>query len=154
MKVNLNTATVSELMAVGFGRAAAESVIAYRTRHLYTEVPELLKTRHIGDVIYNEVRESVFVGTPLEAKEGATTMDERLESALEGIKLTEQEKRYLEWLSRMDSETVEVFAGLFEKIREADRERLLNKMFPLGMPDNGNYGINAKAVWKAIKNCP
>jgi hypothetical protein len=54
----------------------------------------------------------------------------------------------------MDSETVEVFAGLFEKIREADRERLLNKMFPLGMPDNGNYGINAKAVWKAIKNRP
>jgi hypothetical protein len=144
MKVNLNTATVSELMAVGFGQAAAESVIAYRTRRLYTEVPELLKTRHIGDVIYNKVRDSVFVGAPPKTKEGATTMDERLESALNGVDLTEQEKRYLEWLSRMDSETVEVFAGLFEKIREADRERLLNKMFPLGMPDNGITALTRK----------
>ena len=43
--------------------------------------------------------------------------DERLVSALEGIELTEQEERYLEWLSRMDGETIEVFSGLFEKIR-------------------------------------
>lgn len=43
--------------------------------------------------------------------------DERLTSALEGIKLDEREERYLEWLSRMDSETAEVFAGLFEKIK-------------------------------------
>ena len=47
--------------------------------------------------------------------------DERLVSALEGIELTEQEERYLEWLSRMDGETVEVFAGLFEKIKNAPR---------------------------------
>ena len=120
MKVNLNTATVSELMAAGFGQAAAESVIAYRARRPYTEVPELLKTRHIGDVIYNRVRDSVFVGTPLETKEGVTTMDERLESALEGTELTEREERYLEWLSRMDGETVEVFAGLFEKIKKPE----------------------------------
>ena len=44
-------------------------------------------------------------------------MDDRLENALSGIKLTEREERYLEWLSRMDGETVEVFAGLFEKIQ-------------------------------------
>ena len=49
--------------------------------------------------------------------------DERLESALEGIELTEREERYLEWLSRMDSETVEVFAGLFEKIKSAPMEK-------------------------------
>lgn len=79
-------------------------------------------------------------------------IDPKLESALEGAELTEREERYLEWLSRMDGETVEVFAELFEKVREADRERMLKKMFPLGMPDNGNYGINAKAVWMGIKN--
>jgi hypothetical protein len=79
-------------------------------------------------------------------------MDDRLKSALKGVKLTEREERYLEWLSRMDGETVEVFAELFEKVVEADRERLIKKMFPLGMPDNGNYGINAKAVWNGIKN--
>ena len=44
-------------------------------------------------------------------------MDERLKDALEGIELTEREERYLEWLSRMDAETVEVFAELFEKIK-------------------------------------
>ena len=47
--------------------------------------------------------------------------DKRLESALEGVELTEREERYLEWLSRMDSETVEVFAGLFEKIKNDPR---------------------------------
>ena len=46
-------------------------------------------------------------------------VDERLESALEGVELDEREVRYLEWLSRMDGETVEVFAGLFEKIKKA-----------------------------------
>jgi hypothetical protein len=46
-------------------------------------------------------------------------IDEQLKSALEGVELTEREERYLEWLSRMDGETIEVFAGLFEKIKEA-----------------------------------
>ncbi len=44
-------------------------------------------------------------------------MDDRLKIPLEGVKLTEREERYLEWLSRMDGETVEVFAELFEKIK-------------------------------------
>lgn len=30
------------------------------------------------------------------------------------------------------------------------RKALLNKMFPYGMPDNGNYGINARAVRDAV----
>ena len=47
--------------------------------------------------------------------------DERLVEALKDIELTEREERYLEWLSRMDSETVEVFAGLFEKIKNTPR---------------------------------
>ena len=44
-------------------------------------------------------------------------MDPKLESTLEGVELDERDVRYLEWLSRMDGETVEVFAGLFEKIK-------------------------------------
>lgn len=78
-------------------------------------------------------------------------IDPKLEESLSGVKLTEREERYLEWLSRMDSETVEVFAELFERVLEADRERMIKKMFPLGMPDNGNYGINAKAVRMVIE---
>ena len=45
-------------------------------------------------------------------------MDPKLESALKDVKLDEREERYLEWLSRMDGETIEVFAGLFEKIKD------------------------------------
>ena len=48
-------------------------------------------------------------------------MDPKLESALEGIELDEREVRYLEWLSRMDAETVEVFAGLFKKVKDVPR---------------------------------
>jgi hypothetical protein len=44
-------------------------------------------------------------------------IDPKLVDALEGIELTEREERYLEWLTRMDGETVEVFAELFEKIK-------------------------------------
>ena len=62
MKVNLNTATVSQLNAVGFGDTAAESVVAYRTRHPYKDVRELLKTRHVGEVTYQRVKDSVYVG--------------------------------------------------------------------------------------------
>ena len=31
-----------------------------------------------------------------------------------------------------------------------NREALIKKIFPYGMPDDGNYPINAKAVMKAI----
>ena len=44
-------------------------------------------------------------------------IDERLREALAGVELTEREERYLEWLSRMDGETVEVFSELFEKCK-------------------------------------
>ena len=46
-------------------------------------------------------------------------MDDQLRESLEGIELTESKVRYLEWLSRMGSETVEIVAGLFEKIKQA-----------------------------------
>ena len=38
--------------------------------------------------------------------------------------------------------------------RYIDAEALIKKLFPYGMPDNGNYGINAKAVRKAIDEAP
>lgn len=48
-------------------------------------------------------------------------IDPKLVDALEGIELDEREVRYLEWLSRMDGETVEVFAELFEKIKHPSK---------------------------------
>ena len=50
-------------------------------------------------------------------EEEKVMIDSKLESALESVELTEREERYLEWLSRMDGETIEVFAELFEKIK-------------------------------------
>lgn len=35
-----------------------------------------------------------------------------------------------------------------------NREALLNKIFLIGMPNDGNYGINAKAVKVAIESIP
>lgn len=49
---------------------------------------------------------------------GKVMMDERLREALKSVELTEREERYLEWLSRMDGETVEVFVELFDKIKK------------------------------------
>lgn len=49
-------------------------------------------------------------------------IDDKLKKPLAGIALTEREERYLEWLSRMDGETVEVFAELFEKIKNTRRK--------------------------------
>lgn len=34
------------------------------------------------------------------------------------------------------------------------REALIKKIFPYGMPDDGNYPINAKAVRRAIEEAP
>lgn len=34
------------------------------------------------------------------------------------------------------------------------RSALLKRLFPYGMPDDGNYGINAKAVMVAIMGAP
>jgi hypothetical protein len=48
-------------------------------------------------------------------------VDEKLKIPLEGIELTERDERYLEWLSRMDGETIEVFAELFEKIKHPSK---------------------------------
>lgn len=50
-------------------------------------------------------------------------IDERLTESLKGVDLDERDLRYLEWLSRMDSETVEVFSGLFEKIKNTATRR-------------------------------
>lgn len=50
-------------------------------------------------------------------------IDPKLSDALDGIELNEREARYLEWLSRMDSETVEVFAELFKSIKKRPSAR-------------------------------
>lgn len=36
-----------------------------------------------------------------------------------GLPLSETEERYLRWLARYDTETIETFIGLFEKIKKS-----------------------------------
>lgn len=38
--------------------------------------------------------------------------------------------------------------------RYIDADALIKKIFPLGMFDNGNYAVNARAVKKAIDSIP
>lgn len=38
--------------------------------------------------------------------------------------------------------------------RYIDADKLTNKMFPIGLVDNGNYTINAKAIKAAIDRTP
>ena len=57
-----------------------------------------------------------------------------------------------------DCPDIEVCIGpnwLLQKAADAlevsiSRDALIKKIFPYGMPDNGNYSINAKAVMEAI----
>lgn len=70
--------------------------------------------------------------------------EERLRSALEGIELTEQEDRYLYWLSGWDLETVETFAGLFEKCRADRPEWVAAELMAEGGYDSPE---KAKAAW-------
>lgn len=39
-------------------------------------------------------------------------------------------------------------------MRYIDADALIKKIFPLGMFDNGNYAVNARAVKKAIDSIP
>lgn len=46
------------------------------------------------------------------------------------------------WLLNEAADALEELSG--------GRDVLIKKIFPYGMPDNGNYSINAKAVMEAI----
>lgn len=71
---------------------------------------------------------------------------ERLENIASNVaqRYLDKHAQYIAALSEGDeirAEAIKEFA-----------ERLSNKIFPYGMPDNGNYGINAKAIKMAIDN--
>ena len=73
--------------------------------------------------------------------------EDRLRSALGNIELTERESRYIRWLAGMDRETVEVFAGLFEKCRAA---RLGWTMY-MKTWDNGRVEYRYGPEWVAAE---
>lgn len=60
--LNLNKATVLELQRiVGFGRKAAECIVATRNSKKFTDVADILKVRAIGKKTYEKVKDRLCV---------------------------------------------------------------------------------------------
>lgn len=62
-KVNINTASVEELMTLsGIGETRAKDIIAYRNAHGSFSLPEDLKNvSGIGDSTYNKIADAIIV---------------------------------------------------------------------------------------------
>lgn len=86
---------------------------AVRSSEIYVAHLEKGINRHEFSPEFEKRIQDIVAGRGSEAM-----IDDRLREALKGIELTEREERYLEWLSRMDGETVETFSGLLEKLRK------------------------------------
>ena len=88
-------------------------VAAVRSSKIYFAHLEKRMSQHKFSPEFEKSIQDIVAGRRPEAM-----VDDRLREALKGIELTAREERYLEWLSRMDDETVDVFAELFEKLRK------------------------------------
>lgn len=86
---------------------------AVRSSEIYVAHLEKGMSQHEFSPEFEKRIQDIVAGRRPEAM-----IDDRLREALKGIELTEREERYLEWLSRMDGETVETFSGLLEKLRK------------------------------------
>lgn len=62
-KVNLNTATVTELCTLnGIGESKAEAIIAYREEHGgFGNIEELLEVSGIGDSVFSRISDKVYI---------------------------------------------------------------------------------------------
>lgn len=63
MRVNLNTATASELMTLpGIGQTKADSILAYREKHgEFSSVEEIMNVDGIKEGVYNRIKDSIKV---------------------------------------------------------------------------------------------
>ena len=61
VKININTATVAELMYLnGIGEAKAKQIIEYRDQHPFDSITELLNV--IGIQTYDNIKNAVTIG--------------------------------------------------------------------------------------------
>lgn len=60
--VNINTATIDELMSLsGIGEAKAKNIITYRSKTPFQKKEDLLKVEGIGDNLYSTIKENITV---------------------------------------------------------------------------------------------
>ncbi len=61
-KVNLNTATVEQLVALkGIGEAKAHKIIEYRNKHKFDSVDQLVNVNGIGEKLLEKLRDQLIV---------------------------------------------------------------------------------------------
>ena len=68
----------------------------------------------------------------------------------EALSLINRQKKKIELLNLENLQMIASIKHLKAEAIKEFAERLEKKLFPYGMPDNGNYGINAKAVKVAL----
>ena len=77
-------------------------------------------------------------------------MDDEIYRAVQEMRIEVNKEELIKALQHDRGQYDKGYAdGKAEAIKEF-AERLIKKLFPYGMPDNGNYGINAKAVRETI----
>ena len=55
--VNINTATLEELMSIpGIGGVLAENIINYRNEHLFLKIEDILEVKGVGEKLFNKIK--------------------------------------------------------------------------------------------------
>lgn len=64
-KVNINTASVEELMSLpGIGESTANKIAEYRAKAKFSSVDQLMEIKGIGEKKYEKIKDMVTIGTP------------------------------------------------------------------------------------------
>ena len=68
-RVNLNTATVEELVSLpGIGPSLAEAIVKYRAQEPFSRPEDVRKVKGIGDKLYERLKDQITVGDQPAAK--------------------------------------------------------------------------------------
>lgn len=79
--VNLNTATVQELMLLpGIGQAKAEAIVTYRQAHPFKDTSELTEIKGIGPKLFDKMKSYLTLSGPTTIQEVAADPSKKVSS--------------------------------------------------------------------------